>query len=101
MIINSGTFIPSQVSIVFSADHDRVRRPDIAFISAAKSHLVPDEGHIPIPPDLAIEVISPNDTVYALQEKLTDYREAAIPLVWVVNPHARSIQVYRPRPADC
>ena len=45
-----------------------------------------EEGFTSIPPDLAVEVVSPNDTVYDLDEKLEDYRAAGIPLVWVVYP---------------
>jgi Uma2 family endonuclease len=81
--------------IGFSADRDRIRRPDIAFVAAARRHLIPDEGHIPVPPDLAIEVISPDDTVYELDDKLIDYRNAGIPLVWVLNPQARHVRVFR------
>ncbi len=79
----------------------QVRRPDIAFIKAARLVGVPDEGHVPIAPDLVVEVISPTDNVYELDEKLADYRTAGVPLVWVVNPAGRIVRVFRPgRPID-
>lgn len=79
----------------FPNDAGLVRRPDLAFVSKDRLSLVPEEGHVPIAPDLVVEVISPNDTVYALDEKLEDYRSAGVKLAWVVNPHARSIRVFR------
>ena len=53
------------------------------------------EGHIRIAPDLAIEVVSPNDKVYVLDQKLAEYRDAGVKLIWVVNPNSRNIRVYR------
>ncbi len=79
----------------------QVRRPDIAFITAGRLAGVPDEGHVPIRPDLAVEVVSPGDIVYELDEELLDYANAGVPLVWVVYPAARIVRVFRPgRPID-
>jgi Uma2 family endonuclease len=71
-----------------------VRRPDIALILSPRLGDVPREGHIPIAPDLAIEIVSPNDLVYELEEKLADYRSAAIALTWVFLPEQRMVRVY-------
>ncbi len=46
-------------------------------------------------PDIAIEVISPTDLAYKLDDKLADYSLAGFPLVWVVNPERRTILIYR------
>jgi Uma2 family endonuclease len=75
---------------------NQVRRPDIAFVSAARLPQVPKEGHVPIRPDLAIEIVSPGDEVYDLEDKLDDYESAAIPLVWILNPHLKTISVLHP-----
>jgi Uma2 family endonuclease len=74
----------------------QVRRPDIAFVSTARLHLVPLEGHVPVPPDLAIEILSPGDEAIDLDRKLADYQSAVIPLVWVLNPDSRTVRIYRP-----
>lgn len=85
----------------FPGKPDQVRRPDIAFIASARLGQIPGEGHVPIRPDLAVEIVSPGDHVYDLDEKLVDYRSAGVPLVWVVNPDARTVRVFRPgRPID-
>jgi Uma2 family endonuclease len=57
---------------------------------------VPPKGWIRIPPDLAVEVVSPNDTAGELEEKLDDYRKAGVPLVWVIYPEQRKARVFRP-----
>ncbi len=44
---------------------------------------------------LAVEVVSPNDTTYELDEKLEDYTKAGVPLVWVINPNSRISWVIR------
>ncbi len=72
-------------------------------MTADRAHLVPDDGHVPVRPDLAIEVVSPDEGVYDLDSKLRDYRAAGIPLVWVFNParESRQVRVFRPgRPID-
>ena len=72
----------------------QVRRPDLAFIAAARLADVPDEGYVPFRPSLAIEIVSPGDGVYDLDEKLIDYRSAGVPLTWVFNPAARIVRVF-------
>jgi len=80
----------------FPNEPKQVRRPDLAFISRNRLPDLPDNGNVPIPPDLAIEIVSEGDTIVELEDKLIDYRAAAIPLIWVVNPHARNIRIFRP-----
>jgi Uma2 family endonuclease len=45
-------------------------------------------------PDLAVEVISPSDLVYDLIQKIAEYFEAGVRLVWVVYPPQRLVYVY-------
>lgn len=79
----------------FADDPRKVRKPDVSFIRRGR---LPDEriptGHVPIPPDLAVEVVSPNDTVYEVDAKVEEYLAAGVPLVWVVNPDTRGVRVY-------
>ena len=75
----------------------KVRKPDTSFIRLARLSLAQatEEGHLPIPPDLAVEVMSPNDNAYDLDEKVQEYLRAGVQLIWVVNPRARTVRVYR------
>ncbi len=49
-----------------------------------------------IAPDLVIEVVSPNDNAQALHEKVLDYLEAGVRMVWVAYPSTRRITVFHP-----
>lgn len=68
--------------------------PDIAFLSTANLR---DKSWnaSPIPPDLAVEVVSPTDTWYLVEEKAFAYLEAGTQLVWVIKPRSQSVTVYR------
>jgi len=77
-------------------DRDRVRKPDISFIHLARlpGSVVP-EGWCLVPPDFAVEILSKNDTVEETEEKITEYLEVGVPLVWMVDPKQRELRVYR------
>jgi Uma2 family endonuclease len=78
----------------FPGKRNRMRRPDVSLILAER--MTPElfeEGFTSIPPDLVIEVVSPKDRVYELEEKLDDYRAAAIPVVWLVYPSIRKVRI--------
>lgn len=57
----------------FPNDRRKVRKPDVSFIRCGRlpAERVPD-GHIPLAPDLAVEVVSPNDTAYEVDTKVQE-----------------------------
>ncbi|MYF97524.1 Uma2 family endonuclease [Candidatus Poribacteria bacterium] len=73
---------------------ERVLIPDIAFVSSDR---LPDDRSkaSPVPPDLAVEVISPTDTLLKVEEKVFAYLEAGTQLVWVIKPRSKTVNVYR------
>jgi Uma2 family endonuclease len=85
----------------FRDDSSKVRKPDVSFIRTGRltDEKVP-KGHCPIPPDLAVEVVSPNDLFYDVEEKVQEYLTAGVPLVWLVNPDTRSVHIYRPASSE-
>lgn len=74
-----------------SGDPERVRAPDVAFVSAGRL----PEGFLDGAPDLAVEVLSPSDDPVDVQQKVRDYLEAGAHLVWVVAPSAQAVTVDR------
>ena len=70
----------------------KIRKPDLSFIRLGRlpGERVPD-GHIKLAPDLAVEVISPNDIHYETDRKVEEYLKAGTRLVWVVNPEVRTV----------
>jgi Uma2 family endonuclease len=74
-------------------DPATLRKPDASVLLKATHPTVP-ETFISVRPDIAIEVISQNDRVANFEMKLLDYREAGIPLVWVIYPDLLFVRVY-------
>jgi len=72
------------------------RIPDLAFISSER---IPLEGEPEtkwlIPPDLAIEVVSPNDLYEKVLVKTLEYLAAGVKQVWIVSPESQMIMLYR------
>ena len=75
----------------------RVRKPDVSFIRLARltREEYEEAGHVTVLPDLAVEVLSPHDTAYEVDQKIQDYQRAKVPLIWKVNPDVRNVMVYR------
>jgi Uma2 family endonuclease len=48
-------------------------------------------------PLLAVEILSPSDTQEEIHEKIDEYLAVGIRLVWILDPHDRTVTVYRPR----
>lgn len=75
---------------------DQVRRPDGSFILQARlTAELFTEGFCPIAPDLAIEVVSPNDAYREVEGKVDEYLRAGVRLVWVINPERELVRIHR------
>lgn len=71
---------------------EHVLKPDVAFVSTAR---LPEERRrpSPVPPDLAVEVISPTDAVWNVLEKTQAYLDAGTRMVWVVESVMKTVMV--------
>lgn len=76
---------------------DIVRGPDVSFVRRDRvpNGQLPD-SYFPGPPDLAVEVISPSDTIGDIDDKIDDYLAAGCPLVVILHPKRRTATLYRP-----
>jgi Uma2 family endonuclease len=76
---------------------DIVRAPDIAFVSAARIAAAGEpSGYYEGAPDLVVEVLSPNDTVFDVEEKTNDWLTLGCRMVVLVNDRRRTVTVHRP-----
>jgi len=76
---------------------DWVPIPDLLYISYSRlpaEHFV-DEA-CPIPPELVIEIISPDQSFGKISQKAIDYLNAGVSRVWVIDPKDKSITVFYP-----
>ena len=72
------------------------RGADGAFISNAnlEKHGYP-QGFFPVAPDIAIEVVSPNNNSEEMMEKVNLYLKNGSLMVWIIYPQTRVVTVYR------
>ncbi len=73
-----------------------VLSPDVSFISIKRlsGHKRLPEGFYEGAPDIAVEILSPNDRIHALHKKLAKYFDNGTKLCWVVNPTEETVYVY-------
>jgi Uma2 family endonuclease len=80
----------------FRLPSGNVRSPDASFVAAGRFPAdTPPEDWGRIAPDLAVEVISPGDRPRHILDKVGEYIEAGVRLVWVVDPRKAQAVVYR------
>ena len=93
---NLGIVFAAETGFKIASDPDTVRAPDVAFVSRERVEAVGEvEGFWPGPPDLAVEVVSPNDLYIEVEEKVADWLEAGAGMVVVVNPRSKAVAVRR------
>ncbi len=73
---------------------DRVVKPDAAFVSTERLSEDKFKG-FSVAPDHAIEIVSPTDKQYDVTEKALAYLKSGTRLVWVIEPIAKTVTVYR------
>jgi Uma2 family endonuclease len=91
-----GTVCGAETGFILKRNPDTVRAPDASFVAKER---IPTEGiprtYWPFAPDLAVEVVSPNDRFDEVQAKVAEYFAAGTRLVWVILPKTRTVLAYR------
>ena len=92
----SGVVFAAETGYKLRTDPDTVRAPDVS--SIARDRIPADglpDGYWEGPPDLAVEVLSPDDRMVDVLDKVRDYLEAGVRQVWIVAPRSNTVAVYR------
>lgn len=92
-----GRTYAAETGFTLRKNPDTVRAPDAAFVR--KERLTPDirkRGYFPGPPDLAVEVVSPGESVREVEEKALHWVDAGTLLVIVIDPEREKASVYSP-----
>lgn len=91
---NLGWALPQESGIAIWPGRNRVRKPDLTYVRSSRlPGGRPSEGWLTVVPDLVAEVVSPKDRGEELEQKLAEYRESGIPLIWVIYPATRTAHV--------
>ncbi len=90
-----GRVLTGEVGIYTGRDPDTVRGADVAFISNERLAQVHSHSYLDVAPELIVEVMSPDDRWYDVNDKLTEYFDIGVQIVWVADPLRRQVRVYR------
>ncbi len=85
----------TEVGFKLASNPDTVRAPDIAFVRQARIAKSTPRGFLHGPPDLVIEVLSPDDRPSEVEAKVVEYLACGAPLVLVIDPDARTVVCHR------
>ena len=90
-----GVVLGAETGFRLASNPDTVLAPDIAFIKQERLTLAGETEKFWLgAPDLVVEVLSPSDTVYEVEEKVATWLSSGTKMVWVVNPKLRRIHVH-------
>lgn len=90
-----GVIAGAETGFHIARDPDTVRAPDVAFLKADRVPATPIRGFFQGAPDLAVEVLSPDDRAGEVLAKVKDWLESGCSRVWVFDPRTRTATVYR------
>jgi Uma2 family endonuclease len=74
---------------------DVVQAPDVAFIRGERTAEIAWDRYCEFGPDLAVEILSPDDNAARLQRKISGYLTAGTSILWVMDPDSITVNVYQ------
>jgi Uma2 family endonuclease len=80
--------------VAFRLGEKQGPEPDIAFVATENLHRV-KRGHVDGPPDLALEIVSPDSVERDYVHKREQYRQAGVPEYWIVDELQESVLLLR------
>lgn len=91
-----GWVFPADIHCRCFPDPGRLRKPDASFVRLDRLPATEFlEGALTVVPDLVVEVLSPDDLAYEVDDKIREYLDAGVRLVWEINPKLRTVVVHR------
>lgn len=94
-----GTGVAFGSSTGFTLPNGAIRSPDASWVKKDRLEEFSDEQRkkfAPLCPDFVIELRSPSDRLFVVQEKMREYMENGARLGWLVDPEQKKVHVYRP-----
>jgi Uma2 family endonuclease len=95
-----GEVYAAETGFQLATDPDTVQGPDFAFVGRERADAAEeaDGPYFPGAPDLAVEVVSPNDAYAEVDDTVATWLAFGAKVVVVVNPRRRRVSVHRPGP---
>lgn len=93
---NLGSVLVGEVGVFTRRSPDTLRAPDVLFLSHERdAGRTRRRGFLDVAPELVVEILSPDDRLSEVHQKLGEYFAIGVRLVWVMDPAARTVRVYR------
>lgn len=89
-----GIVFGAETGFIISRDPPTVRAADVSMVLKARVPKPLPAGFFPGVPDLAVEVLSPDDRPGEVAAKVADYLKAGSAAVWVADPEAGTVTVH-------
>jgi Uma2 family endonuclease len=91
-----GSVLCGEVGVRLRPDPETIVGVDVIYISAElAAHEPEDRSLVDGVPTLAVEILSPSTTQEQINEKLETYQGFGVPLVWLIDPHDRTVLIYQ------
>lgn len=90
-----GELHAGETGIFTRRNPDTVRGMDVALISAERAKEANRDGFLTVAPELIVEILSPGNSWYEVQQKLNEYFGIGTKMIWIVIPESSQIYVYR------
>jgi Uma2 family endonuclease len=90
-----GQVLTSEAGFLITQNPDTVRAPDVAFVRAERHPPGGQKKFFPGAPDLAVEVLSPDDRASEVNSKVQDWLDAGTVAVLVVDPQTQTVAIHR------
>jgi len=94
-----GSVHAGEAGVRLRRDPDLTVGVDLVYLAPDVSARVMDDEETTIidaVPTLAVEILSPSDTIENVRTKVDGFRAAGVPITWVIDPHFRTVTVHRP-----
>jgi Uma2 family endonuclease len=90
-----GVVLAAETGYVIERDPDLVRAPDASFVRKQRVPKTTLKKYFPGVPDLAVEVISPDDTKREIAEKVNMWLAHGTISCWVADPGSQTVTIHR------
>ncbi|MCY4073447.1 MAG: Uma2 family endonuclease [Chloroflexi bacterium] len=87
--------VTSEVGFHPPRDRHTALLPDIAFTCKSRTVQPARSSYVPYMPDLAVEIISPSQSLAQVRRKAEVYLRHGAALVWLVDPIEKTAEVWR------
>ena len=74
---------------------DTLRRPDVAFVRTDRLPARDQRrSYAQFIPELAVEILSPSNTAAEMREKVAEYLQVGVRIVWIVDPETETVTIH-------